>query len=249
MSSFQDIFSGHAACYAQARPGYPPELFDYLAGFLPRHALAWDVGTGNGQAAVSLATHFDHVIATDASAEQIKHAAPHERIAYRVAVAESADLESSSVDLITVAQALHWFNFDAFYANVRRVLAPDGLLAVWCYTLPSVNEAVDAVMMRLYRDITGPYWPADRKHVEDRYERIPFPFDEIKPKPSFACRLDWTLVEYVNYLTSWSGSQGYKKAHGTDPLDLVRGDFELAWGVETRRFVSWPIHLRVGRVP
>jgi SAM-dependent methyltransferase len=248
MSSFQDLFSNHAACYAQARPGYPPELFAYLAGLVPQRKLAWDVGTGNGQAAVGLAAHFERVIATDASAAQIAHAAPHERIEYRVATAEEVDLPPASVDLVTVAQALHWLKLDAFYANVRRVLRPHGLIAAWCYTLPEVSEAVDAVMMRLYRDITGPYWPDDRRLVESRYETIAFPFEEIRPVPSFACRLDWTLGDYANYLTSWSGSQGYKRRHGTDPLDLVRQDFESAWGGGQRRIVSWLIHLRVGRV-
>ncbi len=175
-------------------------------------------------------------------------AEPHPRIDYRAAPAEASGLAQRSCDLVTVAQALHWFNFDAFYANVRRVLAPDGLIAVWCYTLPSVNEAVDAVMMRLYRDITSPYWPADRKHVEDRYERIPFPFDEIRPPPPSPCRFDWTLTEYVNYLSSWSGSQGYMQAHDTDPLSLVRRDFESAWGGAERRAVSWPIHLRIAKM-
>jgi len=248
MSEFQDQFSNHAACYAQARPGYLPELFAYLAELVPQHRLAWDAGTGNGQAAIGLAAHFERVIATDASAAQIAHAVRHERIEYRVATAEEADLESASVDLVTVAQAMHWFGLDAFYANVRRVLAPGGCIAVWCYTLPQVNEAVDVVMMHLYRDITGPFWPADRKHVEERYETIPFPFAEIRPVPPFACRFDWTLGEYLNYLTSWSGSQGYKRKHGADPVELVRGEFESAWGGAERRVVSWPIYLRAGRI-
>ncbi|MBI5763204.1 MAG: class I SAM-dependent methyltransferase [Planctomycetes bacterium] len=247
MAIFKDHFSAHAALYAQARPTYPPELFAYLASLCPRRVLAWDVGTGNGQAAVMLAEHFDRVIATDASAEQISHAAAHPRIEYRVATAEAAALEPARVDLVAVAQALHWFNFDAFYANVRRVLAPGGLLAVWCYSLPHVDNAVDAVMMHLYRDITRPYWPKDRDHIESRYENVPFPFDEIKPTPLFACRMTWTLANYVNYLTSWSGTQRYMKAHNRDPLDLVRTDLAAAWGdPDTPRIVTSPIHMRIG---
>lgn len=249
MPSFKDHFSTHAALYAQARPTYPPELFAYLAPLLTRRDLAWDAGTGNGQAAVMLAEHFDRVIATDASAEQISHAVARSRVEYRVAAAEAADLEPASVDLITVAQALHWFDVDAFYANVRRILAPDGLLAVWCYSLPHVDDAVDAVMMHLYRDITRPYWPKDRDHIETRYENLPFPFDEIKPTSTFACRMTWTLANYVNYLTSWSGTQRYIKVHNRDPIDLVRTDLAAAWGnAEMPRMVASPIHMRIGRM-
>src|SRR5882672_6324063 len=136
MSGFQDLFSNHAACYAQARPGYPKELFAYVASLVPEHKLAWDAGTGNGQAAIGLAEQFERVIATDASAEQIKHATPHERVEYRVVTAEGADLEPGSVDLVMVAQALHWFRHDAFYANVRRVARPHGVIVASCYTLP-----------------------------------------------------------------------------------------------------------------
>lgn len=248
MPTFNDHFSAHAALYAQARPTYPPELFAYLGSLLARRVLAWDVGTGNGQAAIMLAEHFDRVIATDASVEQISHAPARPRVEYRVAAAESADLEPASVDLITVAQALHWFDIDAFYANVRCVLVPDGLLAAWCYSLPHVSDAVDAVMMHLYRDITRPYWPKDRDHIESRYENIPFPFDELKPTPSFACRMTWTLANYMNYLTSWSGTQRYIKVHGRDPLDLVRADLAAAWGnPDAPRTVTSPIHLRIGK--
>jgi SAM-dependent methyltransferase len=179
MSTFQDLFSNHAACYARARPRYSSELFAYLATLVPQRKLAWDVGTGNGQAAIGLAEHFELVIATDASAGQIAHAIPHQRVEYRVATAEAADLEPGSVDLVTVAQALHWLNLDAFYANVRRVARPHGVIAAWCYTLPRVSDGVDAVCDRFYRDVVGPYWDAGRRYIDERYETIPFPFNTI----------------------------------------------------------------------
>ncbi len=257
VTDFRDLFSARAACYARARPGYPAALFDYLASVAPRRGLAWDCGTGNGQAAVGLAAHFERVIATDSSAAQIAHATPHPRVAYRVAPAESADLEPKSVDLIAVAQALHWFDLDAFYANVRRAAAPGCVIAAWCYTLPRVSPALDAVCARFYRDVAGPYWAPQRRFIDERYESIHFPFNESEDQNrdrkrvgnSFACRADWNLNQYFDYLSSWSAVQQYKTARGRDPVDEVRADLTAAWGAEEApRSVTWPIHLRVGRI-
>lgn len=247
-SDFPDLFSRHADCYARSRPNYPPELFTYLASLVKNHRLAWDCGTGNGQAAVALAGHFERVIATDASAAQLEHAVPHPRVEYRVARAEDADLESAGVDLVTVAQALHWFKHDAFYANVRRVAAPGAAIAVWCYTLPRVSAEVDAVCDRFYAGPVGPYWEAGRHFIDQRYETIPFPFEEIRPTPAFACTLDWSLNDYVNYLNSWSAVQRYKEEHGTNPVDQIRSDLAAAWGDAPTRCVRSPIYLRVGKV-
>lgn len=250
MAEFQDLFSKHAACYAAARPRYPAALFDYLAGLAPARRLAWDCGTGNGQAAVGLADRFERVIATDASAEQLAHASAHPRIEYRVARAESSGLAAGSMDLVTVAQAIHWFALDAYYSEVRRVLRPGGVLAAWCYGIHAVSEAIDAVTHRLYHDIVGPCWPPDRHYVDECYETIPFPFDELRPTPAFECREDWTLGQYVAYLESWSAVQRFREMNGHDPIAEVAGPLRAAWGAaDVRRTVRWPIHLRVGRVP
>ncbi|HWL92585.1 MAG TPA: class I SAM-dependent methyltransferase [Phycisphaerae bacterium] len=184
MTTFQDLFSKQAACYAQCRPHYPRDLLAYLAGLANERKLAWDVGTGNGQAAVGLAEHFDRVIATDGSAEQIAHASPHGRVEYHVALAEEAGptegLNDASVNLVTVAQALHWFATEAFFANVRRVLKQGGIIAAWCYGIHCVNPAIDAISGRFYHEITGPYWPEGREYIDEKYETIPFPFEEVK---------------------------------------------------------------------
>ena len=249
MPSFQDPFSQHAACYAEARPGYPSELFAYLASLVSRHDLAWDAGTGNGQAAVGLVEHFNRVIATDGSPAQIAHATPHERIEYRVALAEEAELPQGGIDLITVAQAVHWFDFDRFYANARRAAAPHAVIAVWCYTLPRVNEAVDAVCDYLYSDVTGPCWPGDRAWVDSKYQSIPFPFEEDPSPPNFHCRVEWDLGQYRTYLESWSAVQRYRRVNGRDPLPLIDERLADAWGGDSiMRIAQFPIHLRVGRV-
>src|SRR5436190_651141 len=182
MATFKDHFSGHAADYAKFRPRYPDQLFDYLAGIAPDRAAAWDCGTGNGQAAVALAERFNHVLATDASAEQIANAAPHRRVTYRVATAEASGIESSSIDLITVAQALHWFDLEKFYSEVGRVLKSHGVITALAYDVLRIEPAIDAVVNHYYTDVIGAYWPPERALVE-KFAELPFPFPEIAAPP------------------------------------------------------------------
>jgi SAM-dependent methyltransferase len=245
---FHDHFSGHAADYAAHRPRYPRPLFDYLAFLSPRRRRAWDCGTGNGQAALALAERFQEVIATDPSATQIAEAAPHERVRYLVAPAEDTPLEDASVDLVTVAQALHWFDFDKFYEEVRRVARPDGVLAVWAYGLHRVGPGVDEVLKRYYSEIVGPFWPPERRHVEEEYRTIPFPFRGL-PSPSFEMRHGWNLRNMLDYLGTWSATKRYEQANGHDPRSLIAVDLSTAWGgPEVVREVRWPLHLRMGSV-
>lgn len=247
MTSFKDHFSGHAAAYASARPGYPRALFDTLAGLPARRSLAWDAGTGSGQAAVGLAEDFEHVIATDASQQQLAEAQPHPRVEYRVAPAESSGLPDGSVDLVTVAQALHWFDFDRFHAEARRVLAPGGAVAAWTYNLARVSPPVDRIVDRLARQIAGPYWPPERRWVDEEYRTIPFPWDEIRTPP-FHQEERWDLERLLRYVRTWSAVQRYLKETGRDPIDEVRADLAEAWGPpEEIRTITWPIFLRAGR--
>jgi SAM-dependent methyltransferase len=246
MTEFQDHFSAHAECYARSRPTYPPELFAFLTGLVREHHLAWDVGTGNGQAALWLARHFEKVIATDGSAEQIKHATPHERIEYRVTLAEDARIDAGTVDLVTIAQALHWFTLERFYEKVRLAAKPEGIIAAWCYDIPRVNPTIDAVCDHLYRDITGPYWPGDRKWIDEKFQTIWFPFEEIRPTPIFHCTASWTMSEYADYLESWSAVQRFRKDRGSSPTQLIAADLEKAWEGSQRNIVKWPIYMRVG---
>lgn len=244
---FKDHFSGHASDYTRYRPGYPRELFAWLAQQASGHELVWDCATGNGQAAVGLAEFFDTVIATDASAAQIAAARPHARVRYETAPAEHAPLEARSADLITVGQALHWFEFPAFYAEAARVLKPGGVLAAWSYGLMQVSPAVDAVVWRLYEPITGAYWPPERRYVEEQYRTVPFPLDEIAA-PSFAMQAQWTLEQMLGYLGTWSAVQRYRKERGDDPLRMIADELAAAWGnADVVRRVVWPLYMRVGR--
>jgi SAM-dependent methyltransferase len=218
-----------------------------LAAIAPARELAWDCGTGNGQAAVDLAAHFRHVVATDASADQIENAIAHERVSYRVALAERSGLESSSVDLVTVAQALHWFDLPAFFAEVRRVLVPRGVVAAWCYGLLEVDERIDAILRRFYEETVGPFWAPARRLVDTGYQTIAFPFDEV-PIPPFAIERELTLDQLAAYLRTWSAVRKYAEQRGDDPVAALTVDIGPLWGVSTTtRRVRWPISMRVGR--
>ncbi len=246
--SFKDHFSNHADLYAKYRPTYPSTLYQQLAQLTEGHALAWDCGTGNGQAAVALANHYAQVHATDASQQQIEKATPHPKVAYAVAPAEQCPLPNHSVDLVSVAQAIHWFNFEGFYAEVRRVCKPGALVAAWTYTVFQVTDAVDAVVKHFYENITGPYWPPERRYIDAAYATIPFPF-EVVPFPALTLETHWTLHDVVNYLSTWSAVQRYKNAKGSNPLPLIEHELTQAWGNPSqRRLVQWPLHMLCGRV-
>lgn len=244
---FADHFSSVAAEYARFRPHYPAALLRYVADLAPGRTLAWDCATGNGQAAVGLAEFFDRVVATDASANQVAHAIPHPKVEYLVARAEASGLPSASVDLVTVAQALHWFDLDAFYAEVRRALRPGGALAVWCYgRFEADNPRVAAALERFYHETVGPYWPAERRLVEEGYRTLPFPLAEIAP-PAFGMTVKLPLAGLAGHLGTWSAVERFRESTGRDPLPELLHEFAAAEPAGSYR-VRWPIALRVGRL-
>jgi SAM-dependent methyltransferase len=243
-----DHFSDVAQLYAKFRPTYPSELFVWLAGICSNRDLAWDVGAGNGQASVALAAHFTRVLATDQSDAQIAQSVPHERVEYRAAPAERSGLADASVDLVTIAQALHWFNLDAFYSEVRRVLKPGAAVAAWTYGVLNVEgEAVGARLSHFYHRVVGQYWPAERRHVENGYADLPFPFEEVT-SPALAIGQAWNLDGLLNYCRSWSATSQCMRATGSDPVLALESELSPVWGPRTqRRMVSWPIAIRAGR--
>ncbi len=218
---FKDYFSKQAISYAQFRPTYPKELFDYVVALPKQRLCVWDCGTGNGQAAVELAKYFDHVIATDASSEQIKNAKLHPKITYKVAPAEKTDIADQSVDLITVAQALHWFDFPKFYAEVRRVLKPDGYLVAWTYPfLTFENEKIQTLFLDFVVSGLKEFWPKERAYCDNRYRDIPFELTEIAA-PEFFITLNWNLEQLIGYLESFSSVQKYKNEYQIDPVTTI----------------------------
>jgi SAM-dependent methyltransferase len=243
--SFKNHFSKQAEDYAKFRPRYPHELFEYLGTLAPSRQLAWDCGTGNGQAAIALAAVFDHVIATDASEKQIAKAQPHERVEYRVAPAEDSGIQSETLDLIMVAQALHWFDLGRFYAEAAQVLKPNGVLASSAYNLLTIEPAIDEIVNRYYYDVIGPFWPPERRLVE-RFADLPFPFYEIDP-PKFETTAHWNLDHLVGYLRTWSSTKRFIAATASDPLEQIIDDFRRTWqGPQQVRKVTWPLTLRIG---
>jgi SAM-dependent methyltransferase len=245
--TFKDHFSRLAAQYAEFRPKYPGALFDLVARIAPARGHAWDCACGSGQATLDLAERFESVVGTDASAQQVAAAKPHPRVTYGVARAEKSGLDAASLDVITVAQALHWFERPAFYAEARRVLKPEGVLAVWTYGIPRLNDVnLDRAMQTFYWETVGNFWPPERRYVEDGYRSIDFPFTEVTA-PSLSMRENWTLPQFLGYLRSWSSVGRYVDAHGEDPVVQVEELFAPTWGSRARD-VSWPLSLRLGRV-
>jgi len=248
MSAFKDHFSRQSDTYAAARPRYPDALYAWLASRCTERELAWDVGCGNGQASVGLAGHFERVIACDPSAAQIANAIPHPHVEYRVQAAESAALPERSVDLLVVAQALHWFDLDAFYASALPALKPGALFAAWTYEVSRVMPEVDAVFERLYRGPLDPYWPPERAHVESGYRDLPMPGPLLEDIPVFTLEVDWSADQYLAYLRSWSASQRHLDATGIDAVGRIEAELRAAWDGEASRRVSWPMPLKVCRI-
>lgn len=243
---FKDHFSAHAGAYAAHRPTYPVRLFNYLGEAAPGRTLAWDAGTGNGQAALGLAPHFARVIATDASHEQIALARPYPGVTFRVGDEASSGLEDGAADLVTVAQALHWFDQERFWGEVRRVLCPGGLVAVWCYSMARTAPEVDAVVDGFYEDVVGPYWPPERKLVETGYAELEFPFAR-EEAPDLEMELDLDLEGMYGYVSTWSAVRRCMAATGESPLPAFRQELKAVWGDGVRR-VTWPLTVHVGRV-
>lgn len=244
--SFKDHFSTQAAGYAEFRPRYPRELFGCITSLAPAKNLAWDCATGSGQAAVGVAEFFEKVIATDASARQIEQAEKHARVTYQVATAEDSGLRSGSVAMITVAQALHWFEHAKFFAEAKRVMQPGGIIAVWGYNLLRIAPAIDALVDRFYYETVGPYWPPERALLEAEYRTIEFPFEEIAT-PQFAMEAEWSCGQLLGYLRTWSATQKFIEVHNNDPVVPLAASLEEAWGKNGARLVTWPLSLRVGR--
>lgn len=245
---FKDLFSGHSKDYAEARPDYPEALFEWIKAHAPACDTAWDCGTGSGQAAVALAKHFKRVFATDASEQQIAQAVRAHAVEYRAAPAERSGLESASVDCITVAQALHWFDHAVFWEEVKRVSKPGALLVAWAYSLAHISPSIDLVVQTLYQSTLGPYWQPERRLVDTGYKTMVIPFAEIYP-PRFEMSKEWTLEDWVRYLRTWSAYRIYlQKNPGTrDPIDTILPQLQALWGTKAR-LVRWPLHLRAFKV-
>lgn len=245
---FKDHFSKQAKEYAQYRPKYPVELFEYLSTLPKEHKKVWDAATGNGQAAVGLAPYFDKIIATDASSSQIEHAEAHPKVTYRVATAENSGVEPASCDMVSIATAIHWLDTDKFYAEVRKVLKPGGIIAVWTYAESRSNKVIDNVYDPFSKGLLGSYWPKENRKAWEFETMIDFPFERIQT-PAFKLVVQWSLKDYLNYIYTWSAVHNYIKDNGKNPIELVYDDFKKVWGDEdSKRDITFPIEMKIGRV-
>lgn len=247
LSSLQmkDNFSAQAAGYATYRPHYPPEMIQYILSYTAGRQKALDLATGNGQVAAAIAPYFSEVYATDISAKQLENAKKAHNIYYSVGSAEDTGFKNQSFDLITVAQAIHWFSFDVFYPELRRILKPDGLFAVLGYGLLSTNPAANAIIQHLYKDILGTYWDAERHYVDENYTTIPFPLQEIATE-KFYNHFTWSFEQLIGYFNTWSAVQHYIKEQGKNPVDSIQQELRAVWQASDKQ-VIFPLLLRLGR--
>lgn len=246
--SFKDHFSQQADTYRRYRPDYPQALFAYFASKVPRHHHAWDCGTGNGQAAMALTRWFDRVTATDPSQQQLECAPSHAAIDYRCAPAEKSPLDDNTVSLVTVAQALHWFDWVPFYQEVSRVTVTGGLLAVWGYGLFQSTPAIDREIHDFYNLVVGPYWPPERRMVEQAYAQIPFPFQRLNP-PKFSMTKTWSRNDLLGYVSSWSALVRYREAKNHDPLPALQNRLARVWPADNAPVeMVWELFCQIGLV-
>lgn len=247
MSEFKDYFSTDSDNYKRFRPIYPDALYDYLVSISPSTDIAWDVGCGNGQAAVALAKRFTTMQASDASEEQVKHALPAPNLTYHASPAETIAAADQSLDLITVAQAIHWFQHHTFFAQVDRVLKPGGVLAAWGYQLLYTDSELDAVIEDFHANIVGPYWPPERALLDNGYSKITFPYPRITP-PEFFMRARWEFTHLIGYLNTWSAVKQYEKQIGHNPIEPLFERLKQSWGdIHQPKDIYWPLILYIGK--
>lgn len=247
MATFADYFSTASDNYRAFRPDYPTDFFRYLASIAPSQNVVWDCGCGNGQASVALAEHFDQVIATDASEKQIAQAMQKNNIRYAVSPAEIIDADDQSLDMITVAQAIHWFDHEKFFAEVDRTLKPNGILAAWGYQLLYTDTDLDQIIAHFHSEIVGPYWPKGRELLDEGYTKIHFPYPRLSP-PDFFMRKEWAFGHLLGYLNTWSAVKEYEKDKKENPVELYFDQLKTAWGDESEnKSIYWPLILYVGQ--
>ena len=241
----KDNFSTQSSSYARYRPSYPQELYKFLKEKLTITETAWDCGTGNGQVAGELANFFQKVEATDISKQQLENAVRKPNIQYFVQRAEETNFQDKTFDLVTVGQAVHWFNFKTFYSEVERVLKPNGIIAIIGYSLFKSNLETDKLIHKFYKDIIGPFWDEERRYLDEKYQTIPFPFQEIET-PAFQQEYQWSFDHLIGYLETWSAVKHYEKEKGENPVNLIKNELKTAFGNENK--IVFPILLRLGKL-
>ncbi len=243
----KDLFSGHSKVYAAFRPTYPEALYTFLLSHVTGRSRAWDCATGNGQVAQRLARDFEIVHATDISAQQLQQAVALPNIQYELQPAEATTFPDAYFDLITVGQALHWFNFEAFFREVKRVAKPGALFTAWGYGHIFIDPAIDPHIRHFYENVVGPYWDERRRLVEDGYSNLSFPFETLS-HPDFAIEANWKRQQLEGYLESWSATQGFIRARQFNPVQELSRNIKDLWPDDKIIRVVFPIFLKAGHL-
>ncbi|RYD57811.1 MAG: SAM-dependent methyltransferase [Sphingobacteriales bacterium] len=247
MKEVKDIFSKQSEGYASYRPVAPDALLEFVYSKVAHFGTAWDCGTGNGQIAARLSERFEQVYATDISEQQLEKAAKRENIIYKKERSEHTGFDDDTFDLITAAQAIHWFDFDAYYAEVRRVGKNGAVIAVWTYYTPRISEGVDKIVDNFYFNTIGNYWDKERRYIDERYQTIPFPFEEFEV-PEFHIHAQWTAEQILGYLSTWSSVQHYMAKHDENPVLQIKDAIENEWENDTLKDVIFPMYMRIGTI-
>jgi SAM-dependent methyltransferase len=244
---YTEYYTNQAREYAEHRPTYPEELYNFLAEHAPRNSRVLDCCTGSGQAALELAKRFPSVTAIDINEEQINNAARHDNIEYRVASAEQSGMDANSIDLLTVATGIHWLDLEEFYSEADRILTPQGIIAIWGYGATSITPEIDAVLDQFTGVTLKDYWDDVLWFAWNNYKGLAFPFTTIGD-PGFRITKELTLDALRNYLFTWTTYQRYITERGIDPYEEIRSDLEAAWGdPNQKRTVTWTITMKLGR--
>lgn len=243
----KDLFSKQSSKYALYRPTYPDELFAFILSHVKERITAWDVGTGNGQVAVKLSDFFETVYGTDISENQIANAIKKDNIIYKIMNSEDTIFPEQQFDLITIAQAIHWFDFNKFYSKVKVYLKPNRIIAAIGYDVIKIDPACDRIINRLYADILNNYWDSERKYIDAHYKTIPFPFKEIT-SPEFMQKAIWTFEQLTGYLNTWSAVQHFIEKNKQSPLELIISELQRAWGASKKKEIYFPVFIRIGMI-
>lgn len=244
----KDLFSTQSDSYAKYRPTYPQELFAYILGFVKERKCAWDCATGNGQAANVLADYFERIEATDISEAQLKNAVRKDNIHYQICPAEQTPFAADSFDLITVATAYHWFDWDKFRKEAFRVGRQNCVVAAWAYNLVVCSHgSINKIIHDFYFNTVYAYWDKERRYVEQSYKTVDFSFAPL-PSQDFTILRLWTKEDLLGYIATWSALQNYQQRHGSSPLPELQQKLYAVWpGNEEKQF-QFPLFLRLGKV-
>ncbi len=250
MKQTKDNFSRQSEGYSKFRPVYPNELYSEILKHVNSFDLCWDCATGNGQIASIMATHFKEVIATDISDAQLEKAPKLSNVQYLKCRAEQTPFTDNSFDLITVGQAVHWFDHGHFNQEVKRVAKPDSLIAIIGYGLMFSDDAFNKKLMEFYEGTIGSYWDPERKHIDGHYQSIPFPFEEIPFSRSYSIDVNWSIQQLQGYLNTWSSVNRFIKQNGTDPVEPFIDKLlsSNVWADGELKDIRFPLFVKLGRI-